>query len=85
MIEREMSTTIRLTRIGKKHQPRYRVVVKTTRDKRDGKYIEELGFYDPNKHPAEFRVDKARVDYWVKQGSMVSDTVKKLMEKNKNL
>jgi small subunit ribosomal protein S16 len=78
-----MSTTIRLTRIGKKHQPLYRVVVKTTRDKRDGKYIEELGFYNPNKHPAEVKLNRERVDYWLKNGSLVSETVKKLIEKSK--
>ncbi len=78
-----MSTTIRLTRIGKKHQPLYRVVVKTTRDKRDGKYIEELGFYNPNTNPATVTLKKDRIDYWIKQGSIVSDTVKSLVAKSK--
>lgn len=76
-----MSTTIRLTRIGKKHQPLYRVVVKTTRDKRDGKYIEELGFYNPNTNPATVTLKKDRIDHWLKQGSLMSETVKNLLKK----
>jgi small subunit ribosomal protein S16 len=79
-----MSTTIRLTRIGKKHQPLYRVVVKTTRDKRDGKYIEELGFYNPNTNPATVTLKNERIDYWLKQGSLVSETVKNLLKKSKS-
>ncbi len=81
MTEKEaMSTTIRLTRIGKRHQAQYRVVVKTTRDKRDGKYIEELGYYNPNTEPSTVKLNRERVDYWIKQGSLVSDRVKKLIK-----
>jgi len=75
-----MSTTIRLTRIGKKHQPLYRIVVKTTRDRRDGKYIEELGSYNPNTNPSTFKLKKDRIAYWVSKGSYVSKIVKKLMD-----
>lgn len=78
-----MSTTIRLTRIGKKHQPLYRVVVKTTRDKRDGKYIEEVGFYNPNTNPATVDLKTDRIKYWVSRGSMLSNTVSDLLKKNK--
>ena len=76
-----MSTTIRLTRMGKKHQPLYRIVVKTTRDKRDGKYIEEIGFYNPNTNPSIFKLNKERIKYWLEKGSYISPIVKKLYEK----
>lgn len=76
-----MSTTIRLTRMGKKHQPLYRIVVKTTRDKRDGKYIEELGFYNPNTNPSIIKLNKERIKYWLSKGSYISKTVKKIYEK----
>lgn len=80
-----MSTTIRLTRIGKKHQPLYRVVVKTTRDKRDGKYIEEVGFYNPNTNPATVNLKTDRIKYWVSRGSMLSNTVSDLLKQNKKI
>lgn len=78
-----MSTTIRLTRIGKKHQPLYRVVVKTTRDKRDGKYIEEVGFYNPNTTPSTVELKMDRIKYWISKGSILSKTVSDLL-KSKN-
>lgn len=76
-----MSTTIRLSRMGKKHQPLYRVVVKTTRDRRDGKYIEEVGFYNPGTNPSTFTLKKDRIKYWLEKGSQISPIVKKLYEK----
>ncbi len=76
-----MSTTIRLSRIGKKHQAQYRVVLKTTRDKRDGIYLEELGYYNPNTNPATVNLKMDRINYWIKNGSMTTETVKQLIKK----
>lgn len=80
-----MSTTIRLTRIGKKHQPLYRVVVKTTRDKRDGKYIEEVGFYNPNTTPSTVDLKMDRIKHWISKGSILSKTVFDLIKQNEKI
>lgn len=71
---------IRLTRTGRKNLPSYRIVAIEHTKKRDGQYIEILGFYNPSKNPAELEIDKDKVANWVKNGAQVSDTVKELME-----
>lgn len=76
-----MSTTIRMTRMGKKHQPLYKVIVKTTRDKRDGKFLEELGFYNPNTNPPVIQLKLDRIREWIKKGSLVSNTVSNLIKR----
>lgn len=72
---------IRLFRTGKKHQPSYRIVVAEARSKRNGKYHEVLGFYNPKSSPVEFRIDKKRYDYWLEKGAQPTEKVRKLMKK----
>lgn len=72
---------IRLKRIGAKKNPFYRVVVADVRSPRDGKFIEEIGYYDPNKNPAVIKVDSERANYWIKNGAQPTDTVKILLKK----
>lgn len=63
---------IRLAKYGKKHNPRYRVVVMEKRTKRNGESIEQLGHYNPTANPSEFKVNKERVEYWLSQGAQPS-------------
>lgn len=74
---------IRLTRGGAKKRPFYHVVVTDQRNKRDGRYLERLGFFNPIAQGAEpgLRVDVARVEHWVKQGAQVSDRVAELLKR----
>ncbi len=71
----EMPVKIRLARMGAKKRPFYRVVVADSQAPRDGRFIEVLGTYDPRKQPSEFRVDKDRLDDWLKKGAVPTDTV----------
>ena len=70
-----MSVTIRLTRAGSKKVPFYRVVAADRRSPRDGRFIEQLGVYDPLRDPVEFRVNAERLDHWIKNGAVPSETV----------
>ncbi len=70
---------IRLTRTGRKNLPSYRIVAIEHTKKRDGQYIEILGFYNPSKNPVELEIDKDKVANWVKNGAQVSETVTELM------
>lgn len=70
---------IRLTRIGAKKRPAYRIIVSEKRYKRDGAYIENLGHYNPLTEPATMVVNRERFDYWVKAGAQPSDVVKRLV------
>ncbi len=74
-----MPVALRLYRLGKKHHPVYRVVAMNKRDKRDGKYIEAIGFYDPMTNPATFKLEKDRFNYWVSKGAVISSGLKKLL------
>ena len=71
---------IRLMRMGAKKSPSYRVIVKEKLSKRDGAYIEKVGFYDPTRNPAEVRLDMDRVNYWVSKGAQPTDTVRQLIK-----
>ena len=73
---------IRLKRIGAKKSPYYRVVVADSRSPRDGKFIEEIGTYDPMSDPTEFKVDEEKVKDWISKGAQVTDTLKALLKKN---
>ncbi|MBN2558298.1 MAG: 30S ribosomal protein S16 [Clostridia bacterium] len=73
---------IRLKRIGAKKSPYYRVVVADSRSPRNGKFIEEIGTYDPMADPSVFEVDAAKVTEWISKGAQVTDTVKALLKKN---
>ena len=73
---------IRLKRIGAKKAPFYRVVVADSRSPRDGKFIEEIGTYDPMADPSIFTVDAEKVKAWLAKGAQTTDTVKALLKKN---
>jgi len=75
-----MAVKIRLTRKGKKKQPSYRVVVADSRAPRDGRYIEQIGRYDPRQEPSVVIIDNDRANYWLSVGAQPSDAVRKLLE-----
>jgi small subunit ribosomal protein S16 len=75
-----MAVKIRLTRKGKKHQPTYRVVVADSRSPRDGRFIEQIGRYDPRQEPSLIEIDTERASYWLANGAQPSDQVRKLLE-----
>ena len=71
---------IRLRRMGAKKAPFYRIVVADSRFPRDGRFIEEIGTYNPLAEPAEVKVDAERVQQWIKNGAQPTDTVKRLLK-----
>ncbi len=75
-----MAVKIRLTRLGKKKQPSYRVVVMDSRKQRDGKYIEQLGFYDPKQNPSVVEIDNERALHWLRVGAQPTERAQKLLE-----
>lgn len=75
-----MSVTIRLSRTGRKNLPSYRVVVSQTRNKRDGKFIDIIGHFNPSMTPISFDYDKKKYEEWIKKGALVTDAVSKLIE-----
>ena len=75
-----MATKIRLTRHGKKKQPTYRVVVMDSRKPRDGKYIEQLGIYDPRQQPSLIKIDNERALHWLRTGAQPTERAQKLLE-----
>lgn len=76
-----MSVRIRLRRMGKKKSPFYRVVVADIRSPRDGRFIENIGTYDPRKDPAEINIEEEKALYWLSKGATPSDTVRSLLSK----
>ena len=72
-----MAVKIRLRRMGKKKAPFYRVVVADSRSPRDGKFIEEIGTYDPNQDPSVFKFDEQSPKYWLENGAKPTETVGK--------
>ena len=79
--ENKMAVKIRLRRMGAKKAPFYRVVVADSRYPRDGRFIEEIGTYDPTKESALVNIDTAKADEWIKKGAQPTDTVKRLLKK----
>ena len=75
-----MATKIKLTRMGMKKQPTYRVVIQEARSKRDGKYLENLGMYDPRTNPPTVNIKADRVDFWLKNGATPTDSVGRLLK-----
>lgn len=71
---------IRLTRLGAKKRPFYRVIAADSRSPRDGRFLEQLGHYDPMKTPHEVKLDLDRVDHWLSVGAQPSDTVSRLID-----
>ena len=77
-----MAVKIRLKRMGMKKKPFYRVVVANATSPRDGRFIEELGYYDPMTQPATIKLDGERAKYWMACGAQPTDTVRVLLKKN---
>ncbi len=77
-----MATTIRLTRMGRRKCPFYRVVVANSRMPRDGRFLEVLGVYDPLKTEAVVNIKEDRAIYWLSKGATVSDTVRQIFDKS---
>ena len=77
-----MAVKMRLRRIGAKKAPFYRIVVADSRYPRDGRFIEEVGTYNPLTDPAEVKIDAEKAKLWIKNGAQPTDTVKELLKKN---
>ena len=77
-----MAVKIRLKRMGMKKHPFYRIVVADVRSPRDGRFIEEIGYYEPMKQPAEIKVDNEKAATWMKNGAQPTDTVRVLLKKS---
>ena len=75
-----MAVKIRLRRMGKKKAPFYRVVVADSRSPRDGKFIDEIGTYDPNQDPSVFKLDEEKAKQWLANGAKPTETVGKLLK-----
>ena len=78
-----MAVRIRLKRFGTTNRRQWRIVVSDAKMPRDGRFIEEIGFYDPLPAKDKFEVKKDRLEYWVKQGAQVSVTLKSLLKRAK--
>ena len=76
-----MAVKIRLRRMGAKRRPFYRIVVADSRYPRDGRFIEEIGYYNPIVEPAEIKVDKESAMKWLKNGATPTDTVRDILSK----
>ena len=76
-----MAVKIRLRRMGAKKAPFYRVVVADSRYPRDGRFIEEIGYYNPMREPAEIKIEAEKAQKWIANGAQPTDTVKVLLKK----
>lgn len=74
---------VRLTRLGSKKSPFYRIIATDSRTPRDGRFLEILGYYDPIKNPEVLLVKQDRVDYWLSVGAQMTDTVASLVRRSK--
>ena len=72
---------IRLRRMGAKKAPFYRVVVADSRFARDGRFIEEIGYYDPTKNPSIVKIDEEKAKQWLSNGAQPTDTVREILKK----
>ena len=75
-----MAVRLRLTRVGKKKQPTYRIVAADARSPRDGKYLEIVGTYDPRREPSAITVDNEKAVDWLRKGAQPSERVQKLLQ-----
>ena len=76
-----MAVKIRLRRMGAKKAPFYRVVVADSRYPRDGRFIEEIGYYDPTKEPSVVKIDAEKAKQWLDNGAQPTDTVREILKK----
>ena len=77
-----MAVKIRLRRMGAKKNPFYRIVVADSRYPRDGRFVEEIGTYDPLKTPADVKIDADKAKQWIANGAQPTDTVKDILKKS---
>ena len=82
MEETKMAVKIRLRRMGAKKAPFYRVIVADERSPRDGKFIDEIGYYNPLRDPAEIKIDAAKAEKWLNDGAQPTETVKSILKKS---
>ena len=73
---------IRLKRMGMKKKPFYRVVVADERASRDGRFVDEIGYYNPVSNPVELKIDAEKAQKWIKNGAQPTDTVRALLKKS---
>ena len=76
-----MATVVRLTRMGRKKRPFYRIVVTDSRKRRDGGWIESIGYYNPLTEPETIKFDEEKLKYWMSVGAKLSDRVKRITGK----
>lgn len=76
-----MAVRIRLTRLGRKKKPFYRIIVADSESPRDGKFLDIVGTYDPLKDPAEVKVDQEKLTHWLGKGALPTTTVKSILPK----
>ena len=77
-----MAVKMRLRRMGAKKAPFYRVIVADERSPRDGKFIDEIGYYNPLTNPAEVKIDVEKAEKWLNNGAQPTETVKSLLKKS---
>ena len=80
-----MAVKIRLRRMGAKKAPFYRIVVADSRYPRDGRFIEEIGYYDPTKEPSVIKIDAEKAKKWIANGAQPTETVRAILKKNNSL
>ncbi len=78
-----MSVVIRMRKMGTLKKPHHRIVVADKHSPRDGRFIEDLGYYDPSKNPPFLKINKERAEYWLKVGAQPSETIKSILKKEK--
>jgi small subunit ribosomal protein S16 len=76
---------LRLARAGAKKKPFYRIVVANSRSPRDGRFIEQIGYYDPKYDPAVFKINAPRLEHWLKVGAQASETLGNLINKHREV
>lgn len=76
-----MAVKLRLKRMGAKKKPFYRIVAADVRAPRDGRFIEQIGYYDPMKEPKDLKIDAEKAEKWLKSGAQPTDTVRALLKK----
>ena len=79
---KKMAVKIRLRRLGAKKAPFYRIIVADSRSPRDGRFIEEVGYYNPMTNPAEIKVDAEKAQKWLDNGAQPTETVKSILTKS---
>ena len=75
-----MSISIRMARVGKKHAPAYKIVVANTRDKRNGRFLDVIGHYNPSMKPIQYNLDEAKYAEWISKGALTTASIDKLRE-----